>query len=387
MNYNKVEICGVNTSKLKVLTEKEKRALLTQMKNGTPQEQKKAREELINGNLRLVLSVIQRFTNRGENLDDLFQVGCIGLIKAIDNFDISQDVRFSTYGVPMIIGEIRRFLRDNNSVRVSRSLRDTAYKAMQVKERLTTQNNKEPSIEEIAKELELDGIMEPDEELDITLLVGLPPAHYGQLYSRFEQYFLRKREVVDFEYNGRYYSIRITKVVSYTQALAAAVTKYGELKKHAASYIIDIGGYTVDVLKLRYGKPDLAVVESFEQGVITLYNSIASQCNSQFALHLEDCDIDEVIRGEPTILPGEVQILIRKMANQFLTELCNFLGERGIDLKVSKCVFAGGGSMLLRSIIERSDKVGFPIFIDDIHANAQGYLLLYKSEEAAHGSK
>ena len=155
MNYNKVEICGVNTSKLKVLTEKEKRALLTQMKNGTPQEQKKAREELINGNLRLVLSVIQRFTNRGENLDDLFQVGCIGLIKAIDNFDISQDVRFSTYGVPMIIGEIRRFLRDNNSVRVSRSLRDTAYKAMQVKERLTTQNNKEPSIEEIAKELEL----------------------------------------------------------------------------------------------------------------------------------------------------------------------------------------------------------------------------------------
>ena len=126
MNYNKVEICGVNTSKLKVLTEKEKRALLTQMKNGTPQEQKKAREELINGNLRLVLSVIQRFTNRGENLDDLFQVGCIGLIKAIDNFDISQDVRFSTYGVPMIIGEILRFLRDNNSVRVSRSLRDTA---------------------------------------------------------------------------------------------------------------------------------------------------------------------------------------------------------------------------------------------------------------------
>ena len=129
------------------------------------------------------------------------------------------------------------------------------------------------------------------------------------------------------------------------------------------------------------------MVESFEQGVITLYNSIASQCNSQFALHLEDCDIDEVIRGEPTILPGEVQILIRKMANQFLTELCNFLGERGIDLKVSKCVFAGGGAMLLRSIIERSDKVGFPIFIDDIHANAQGYLLLYNSEETAHGSK
>jgi len=127
LQYNKVEICGVNTSKLKVLNEKEKIALLKKAQAGD----KQAREELINGNLRLVLSVIQRFTNRGENLDDLFQVGCIGLIKAIDNFDISQDVRFSTYGVPMIIGEIRRYLRDNNSVRVSRSMRDIAYKAMQ----------------------------------------------------------------------------------------------------------------------------------------------------------------------------------------------------------------------------------------------------------------
>ena len=123
MQYNKVEICGVNTSKLKVLNEKEKIALLKKAQAGD----KQAREELINGNLRLVLSVIQRFTNRGENLDDLFQVGCIGLIKAIDNFDISQDVRFSTYGVPMIIGEIRRYLRDNNSVRVSRSMRDITY--------------------------------------------------------------------------------------------------------------------------------------------------------------------------------------------------------------------------------------------------------------------
>lgn len=149
--YNKVDICGVNTSKLKVLTEKEKTELLKKVQNGD----KKAREELISGNLRLVLSVIQRFTNRGENLDDLFQVGCIGLIKAIDHFDMSQGVRFSTYGVPMIIGEIRRYLRDNNSIRVSRSLRDTAYKAMQVKERMTAKNNREPTVDEIAKELEL----------------------------------------------------------------------------------------------------------------------------------------------------------------------------------------------------------------------------------------
>ena len=131
MQYGKVEICGVNTSQLKLLKESEKRELLNIIKNGSPAEKKKARDKMINGNLRLVLSVIQRFTNRGENPDDLFQVGVIGLIKAIDNFNPTLDVRFSTYGVPMIIGEIRRFLRDNNSVRVSRSMRDTAYRAMQ----------------------------------------------------------------------------------------------------------------------------------------------------------------------------------------------------------------------------------------------------------------
>lgn len=170
MQYNKVEICGVNTSKLKVLTEKEKTALLLKMRDGSPEEAKKAREELINGNLRLVLSVIQRFTNRGENPDDLFQVGCIGLMKAIDHFDVSQGVRFSTYGVPMIIGEIRRYLRDNNTIRVSRSMRDVAYRAMQAKEKLTAEKGSEPSVEEIAKAigvkrenvvLALEAIVEP----------------------------------------------------------------------------------------------------------------------------------------------------------------------------------------------------------------------------------
>lgn len=155
MQYNKVEICGVNTTKLKVLNEEEKTKLLKIMKNGTEKERKKAREDLVKGNLRLVLSVIQRFTNRGENLDDLFQVGCIGLIKAIDNFDTNLNVRFSTYGVPMIIGEIRRYLRDNNSVRVSRSMRDIAYKAMQIKEQLLAESDREPSVEEIAKKLDV----------------------------------------------------------------------------------------------------------------------------------------------------------------------------------------------------------------------------------------
>ena len=147
----KVEICGVNTAKLKVLKNEETAELLKRTKQGDM----KAREELIAGNLRLVLSVIQKFTNRGENVDDLFQVGCIGLIKAIDNFNVDLDVRFSTYGVPMIIGEIRRYLRDNSSLRVSRSMRDTAYKVLQAKERYISEHQKEPTIEEIAKMLEI----------------------------------------------------------------------------------------------------------------------------------------------------------------------------------------------------------------------------------------
>ena len=162
----KVEICGVNTAKLKVLKNDEMMELLRRTREGDMQ----AREEMIAGNLRLVLSVIQKFSGRGENVDDLFQVGCIGLIKAIDNFDPEQGVRFSTYGVPMIVGEIRRYLRDNSSVRVSRSVRDTAYKVLQAKEAYVAQHQKEPTVDEIAKQLDLrreevvmalDAIMDP----------------------------------------------------------------------------------------------------------------------------------------------------------------------------------------------------------------------------------
>ena len=163
---NKVEICGVNTSKLKVLKNDETQALLLRAKQGDM----KAREELIAGNLRLVLSVIQRFANRGENADDLFQVGCIGLIKAIDNFNTDLDVRFSTYGVPMIVGEIRRYLRDNSTMRVSRAMRDTAYKVLQAKEAYMAEHQREPTVDEIARMLErkredvgfaLDAIVDP----------------------------------------------------------------------------------------------------------------------------------------------------------------------------------------------------------------------------------
>ncbi len=171
----KVEICGVNTSKLPVLTNKEKEELFIKIKAGD----KKAREEFINGNLKLVLSVVRKFNNRGENVDDLFQVGCIGLIKAIDNFDLSQNVLFSTYAVPMIIGEIRRHLRDNNSIRVSRSLRDIAYKALQAKEALVAKNNREPTIDEVAKE-----IGAPKEEIANALdAIQDPVSLYEPIYN------------------------------------------------------------------------------------------------------------------------------------------------------------------------------------------------------------
>ena len=172
---NKVEICGVNTSGLPTLSREEKNELFVKIKNGDTD----AREQFVNGNLRLVLSVIQRFGNRNENVDDLFQVGCIGLIKAIDNFDLSQNVQFSTYAVPMIIGEIRRYLRDNNSIRVSRSLKDIAYKALQAKERLTKENEKEPSVNDIAKELNL-----PKEDVVLALdAIQDPVSLYEPVYN------------------------------------------------------------------------------------------------------------------------------------------------------------------------------------------------------------
>ena len=171
MMFTKVEICGVNTSKLPKLKEKQMKELLYRIQNG----EYECREEFIQGNLRLILSVIKRFNNRGVDVDDLFQVGCIGLMKSIDNFDLSLNLRFSTYAIPMIIGEIRRYLRDNNSIRVSRSMRDTAYKALQVRERLTNENNKEPTVTQIAKELQL-----PREEVVLALAAIQDPVSLFQ---------------------------------------------------------------------------------------------------------------------------------------------------------------------------------------------------------------
>ena len=171
----KVEICGVNTARLKVLTQEEMDTLLLQAKNGDAA----AREKLIEGNLRLVLSVIQRFDKRGENPDDLFQVGCIGLIKAISNFDPTKQVRFSTYGVPMIAGEVRRYLRDNSAIRVSRSLRDVAYRVLQCKENMTLEMGREPTLEEISRSLDL----EPEVVSEALDAVSAPVSLYDPVYA------------------------------------------------------------------------------------------------------------------------------------------------------------------------------------------------------------
>ena len=185
----KVEIAGVNTARLKVLKNEETMALLRRTKEGD----QAARQELIEGNLRLVLSVIQRFSSRGENADDLFQVGCVGLIKAIDNFDINQPVRFSTYGVPMIIGEIRRYLRDNSAIRVSRSMRDTAYRVLQVRDRYLAEHQREPTVEQIAQELQI-----PREEVVFAMDAIVDPVSlYEPVYSDGGVFFCVMDQVRD----------------------------------------------------------------------------------------------------------------------------------------------------------------------------------------------
>lgn len=212
----KVEICGISTSKLKVLKNEQTMELLKRTKQGD----KAAREELIAGNLRLVLSVIQKFLNRGENVDDLFQVGCIGLIKAIDNFDIKQEVRFSTYGVPMIIGEIRRYLRDNSSIRVSRSMRDTAYRALSIKEKFVNDNQREPKIEEIAKAMDL-----PREDIIFALDAIMDPVSlYEPVYSDGGDTICVMDQVSDSKNTDENWLEKI--------ALSEAVSKLNQREKH-----------------------------------------------------------------------------------------------------------------------------------------------------------
>ena len=249
----KVEICGVNTAKLPLLTNEEKDALFKRILEGDPE----AREEYIRGNLRLVLSVIQRFSSSSENIDDLFQIGCIGLIKAIDNFDITQNVRFSTYAVPMIIGEVRRYLRDNNSIRVSRSLRDTAYKALYAKEKLTRTASREPTLMEIAEEIgvskedityALDAIQSPVSLYEPIYTDGGDPLYVMDQISdkkNLEENWVeeislreamnrlpqRERHIIDLRFFEGKTQTEVAEEIHISQAQVSRLEKYAELSE------------------------------------------------------------------------------------------------------------------------------------------------------------
>ncbi len=233
MNHYKVEICGVDTSKLKVIPASEKRELLKRVKAGDM----RARDELIQGNMKLVLSVVQRFTGRKEELDDLFQIGCIGLIKAIDNFDITQNVQLSTYAVPMIIGEIRRYLRDNNSIRVSRSVRDTAYKALQARERLNRQGIGDPTADQIAKEL---GIPKEDVIMALDAIMD-PVSLYEPIYNEGSDAIFVMDQVGDTRNTDNNWLEEI--------ALKEAIRDLGEREKRILSLRFFAGKTQVEVAK------------------------------------------------------------------------------------------------------------------------------------------
>ncbi len=233
MNHYKVEICGVDTAKLKVIPASEKRELLKRVKDGDMQ----ARDELIKGNMKLVLSVVQRFTGRKEELDDLFQIGCIGLIKAIDNFDITQNVQLSTYAVPMIIGEIRRYLRDNNSIRVSRSVRDTAYKALQVREKLNRRGIGDPTADQIAKEL---GIPKEDVIMALDAIMD-PVSLYEPIYNEGSDAIFVMDQVGDTRNTDSNWLEEI--------ALKGAIRDLGEREKRILSLRFFAGKTQVEVAK------------------------------------------------------------------------------------------------------------------------------------------
>jgi len=232
----------------------------------------------------------------------------------------------------------------------------------------------------IAKEAEKLGVNRKDILLQAELPVGLPPKHYGALYKKFQKYFLgRGRQ--KFTYNGREYDVEIEDVAVFPQDYAAAMTVYSRISSYNKVTTVDIGGFTLDYLLLRNGRPDLSVCESLEKGVITLYNRIISRVNSDYDILLEEPDIDSIIKGEKTDYDDEVIRLVKDMTQMYVDDILGTLRERGIDLKTGCVVFIGGGALLLREYLKKSDKVGKCIFIENICANAEGYELLYQVQK------
>lgn len=233
----------------------------------------------------------------------------------------------------------------------------------------------------IAMELELDEFQTKSDIIKVNLPVGLPPAHYGLLYKKFERYF-KKEGNIHFTYRRTPYTIVFGDVISYPQDYAAAMTIYPEIKRHTKARIIDIGGFSLDYLELKNGAPNMDVCDSLENGVITLYNRIKSRVNSDFDLLLSEEEIDDIILGRKVDFEDRVQKLVRNVTAVFVDDILGALRERGLDLRTGCVVFVGGGAMLLKSYLEKSDKVKEAIFIKDIHANAQGYTKLYNLSKA-----
>ncbi len=227
----------------------------------------------------------------------------------------------------------------------------------------------------IALELETAGISPAGDVVDIQLAVGLPPLHFGSQYKRFEEYF-KNHDIVDFRFRDKSYSIWIDKVCCYPQAYAAAIA-YQQVREQKKVMVLDLGGFTLDFLRLRSGRPDFVLCDSMECGVITLYNDIIRKINSEWDLLLEETDIDAVLQGENTACPEQVTRAIHEMAQAFIDGLAGKLRERMIDLRIGPNAFVGGGAQLLRRYIEASDKVGDSVFITDLAANVRGYTLLY----------
>lgn len=234
----------------------------------------------------------------------------------------------------------------------------------------------------IAYEIQASGIYNEDEVLDVQLAVGLPPAHYGAQYERFERYFVKEKDMIDFEFRGKPYSVYISQVMAFPQAYAAAMPVYSQIKDFSKATIIDIGGFTADYLQIKNGQADLSACDSLENGVILLYNAVKSKISADYDLLLEESDIDAILKSMPVDVDEGVCQVVVSQANSFIADLFGRLRERMIDLKSGKAIFAGGGSILLRKYIENSDKVGRALFVDEITANARGYELLYKASKA-----
>ena len=218
----------------------------------------------------------------------------------------------------------------------------------------------------------------PEEVADVQLAIGLPPAHYGTQYERFENYFLN-RDIIDFQMDGVPYSIFISKAMCFPQAYAAAIPVYQRICKYPRVMVVDIGGFTADYLLIKNGEADLSVCDSLENGVITLYNKIKSKISADFDLLLDESDIDAILQEKETDYEDTLLRIVEEQAQLFIDDLFGKLRERMIDLRSGKAVFVGGGSILLRKQIENSGKVGTAIFVDEISANSKGYELLYKS--------